>query len=106
MRDIEQTGLDKQDKWNPLVVSLVLYLIFLLVILAHPGVNHVPSYLPGKVLRQCECAHDEAVGVHHMRGYGPVVRVAILDTGDIGAVAHILHRCDKDTAQQKDDSCD
>ena len=53
---------------------------------------------------QCERAHDVAVGVHHMLGDGPMVRVPALGTGNVETIAHILHTCDQDTAHQQDDA--
>ena len=66
--------------------------------------NNILAPLSGKVLWKGEGAHDDAVGIHDVLGDGPVVRVTILDTGNVDAIADVLDACDKDTAYQKDDA--
>ena len=66
--------------------------------------NNIPASLPGKVLGKCEGPHDEAVGVHDVLGDGPIVRVTVLDAGDVDAIADVLNAGDEDAADQEDDT--
>ena len=56
--------------------------------------------------REGEGAHDEAVGVHHVLGDGPQVRVSVLHTGDVDPIADVLHRGDQQAAHQEDQGGD
>ena len=56
--------------------------------------------------REGEGAHDEAVGVHHVLGDGPHVRVSVLHTGDVDPIADVLHRGDQQAAHQEDQGGD
>ena len=68
MRNLEDTGLEKKDKWNPLVVRL------LHITLSDSWMDHMFADLSSKMFWECESAHYEAIGVHNMVLYGPVFR--------------------------------
>lgn len=104
VRNIENTGLEKENQRNPLVISFVLNFISFFVIFSNSWMNYILPPLPCKVLGEGEGAHDEAVGVHDVLGNGPVVRVTILDAGDVDAVADVLDTGDEDAADQEDDA--
>ena len=103
VRNIENTGLEKENQRNPLVISFVLNFISFFVIFSNSWMNYILPPLPCKVLGEGEGAHDEAVGVHHVLGDGPQVRVSVLDTGDVDPIPDVLHGSDEDTADQEDE---
>ena len=78
MWNIEDTGLEKKDKWYPLVIRLVFHFIPILIILSNSWMDHMLADLSRKIFREREGAHDEAVGVHNRVWYGPVFRMAIV----------------------------
>ena len=49
--DVEEAGLKEEDEGDPLVVRLVLHLVPLLVVLPHPGVDHVSPCSAKSVIR-------------------------------------------------------
>ena len=106
VRDVEETGLEEENKGNPLVVSLDGHIVCLAVVGAQARGHHVPPDVPRQLGGEGEGGHDVTVGVDHGRGDAPVVAVALHDAGDLVPVAHPVQGGDEDATSEQEESRD
>ena len=125
MRSIEHPSLKKQNKWNPLIICLLIDEISLTTLLWLIGHNldfninirimvvdsdslsrNIPAEVTSQGGGQGEGGHDVAEGVDHVGWDGPAVAVPLHDAGDAVPVTNPVQGCDQAAAPEQEETCE